>query len=250
MNGFKSEYLKFKRTFIRKLVVWIPLFFVLYSIVIRLLIPSISKSWKGIMVLVFNWWPMIFLPLGMGLFAGMAAAQEKKAGDYRALLVHDISPMVFWMNKVAAMAVHSLLSTLVLFISIIIYGLCSSQRGVPITQLISGSLVCWLVSLVLIPIQLWAAVWKGIIFSMGVAFAGMIAGIMAASQSYWFVIPWSWATRLMCPIIGVHPNGTVLRDGDPLLDPSVIPVGIGISVILFIIITAISGVWFRRREIY
>lgn len=39
MNGFKSEYLKFKRTFIRKLVVWIPLFFVLYSIVIRLLIP-------------------------------------------------------------------------------------------------------------------------------------------------------------------------------------------------------------------
>lgn len=116
--------------------------------------------------------------------------------------------------------------------------------------MITGCLVCWLVSLVLIPIQLWAAAWKGILFSMGVAFAGMIAGVMAAPQSYWFLVPWSWATRLMCPIIGVHPNGTELKSGNPLLNSSVIPVGIAVSVILLIIITAISGVWFRRREIH
>lgn len=250
MNGLKSELLKYRRTLIRKLIIWIPLFFALYSIVIRLLIPSLSDSWKGILVLVFNWWPMIFLPLGMGLFGSMAAAQEKKTGNYRALLVHDISPSVFWMHKVAAMAVHSFFSTLVLFISVMIPVLLFSKGEIPISQIITGCMVCWLASLVLIPIQLFAAVWKGILFSMGVAFAGMIAGIIAASQSYWFVIPWSLATRLMCPIIGIHPNGTLLNAGDPLLNTSVIPVGIAVSVILLIIITAISGVWFRRREIY
>ncbi|WP_395014425.1 lantibiotic immunity ABC transporter MutE/EpiE family permease subunit [Robinsoniella peoriensis] len=250
MNGLKSEMLKYKRTYMRKLIVWIPLFFALYSLVIRMLVPTLSNSWRGIMVLVFNWWPLIFLPLGMGLFAGMAAAQEKKAGDYRALLVHDISPKAVWVHKVAAMAIHSLLSALVLFFSIIISGLFSSKGEIPIYQMITGCLVCWLVSLVLIPIQLWAAAWKGILFSMGVAFAGMIAGVMAAPQSYWFLVPWSWATRLMCPIIGVHPNGTELKSGNPLLNSSVIPVGIAVSVILLIIITAISGVWFRRREIH
>lgn len=60
---------------------------------------------------------------------------------------------------------------------------------------------------------------------MGIGFAGMIAGILAAPSPFGLQ-SWSLATRLMCPIIGVHPNGVLLEAGDPLLDPSVIPVGL------------------------
>ncbi len=67
--------------------------------------------------------------------------------------------------------------------------------------------------LALIPIQLWAATWKGVFLSIGLAFAGMMAGVLAAPSDFWYAVPWSWATRLMCPIIGVHPNGTFLGAG-------------------------------------
>lgn len=249
MNGLKSELLKYKRTFTKKLIVFIPLFFVLYSIIIKLYLPTFSNSWKGITALVFNWWPLIFLPLGMGLFATLTALQEKKAGDYRSLLAHDTSPMAVWFHKVAAMAILSLLSALVLAGSIIICGVFSSRGDIPITQILTGCFVCWLASLVLIPIHLWAATWKGVFLNLGVAFLGMIAGVIAAPQPTWPAVPWSWATRLMCPVAGIHPNGTVLVTGSTLLDASVIPVGITLSVMMFLILTVITGVWFQRREV-
>lgn len=249
MNGLTSELLKYKRTFTRKLIVFIPLFFVLYSLVIRLLLPAFFNSWEGILDLVFNWWPFIFLPLGMGVFAVLVAAQERKSGNYHALLSHHITPVKIWFCKVAGMAVYSLLSTLVLSAAVVICGLITSSGRIPIFQILAGSMVCWLSSLVLIPVQLWAATWKGVFLSMGIALAGMFAGVLAAPESYWAAVPWSWATRLMCPIIGVHPNGIVLEPASPLLDSSVIPVGMILSVSTFLLVTVITGIWFNRREV-
>ena len=200
-------------------------------------------------MLVFNWWPFIFLPLGMGIFSVLVAAQEKKSGNYRALLSHDVSPVFIWFYKIAAMAIYSLLSSLVLIASVVISGCLTSKGEIPIGQILVGSFVCWLASLALIPIQLWAATWRGVFLSIGVAFAGMIAGVLAAPSDFWYALPWSWATRLMCPIIGVHPNGTLLEAGNKLLDTSVIPVGMILSVVLFLVLTMVTGVWFCRREI-
>ncbi len=78
MNGLKSELLKYKRTFTKNLIVFIPLFFVLYSLAIRLAIPDFSSSWEGVTVLVFNWWPFIFYRWVWGFFSVLVAAQEKK----------------------------------------------------------------------------------------------------------------------------------------------------------------------------
>lgn len=249
MNGLKSELLKYKRTFTKKLIVFIPLFFVLYSLAIRLAIPDFSSSWEGVTVLVFNWWPFIFLPLGMGIFSVLVAAQEKKSGDYRALLAHNVSPVTIWVYKVTAMAIYSFLSALVLIAAVAISGYLTSKGKMPVRQIVEGSFVCWLASLALIPIQLWAATWKGVFLSIGLAFAGMMAGVLAAPSDFWYAVPWSWATRLMCPIIGVHPNGTFLGAGSPLRDTSVVPVGMILSVIMFFAATIITGVWFRRREV-
>lgn len=250
MNKLKSELIKYKRTFAKKLILLIPLFFVIYSLIIRLYLPTFSSSWKGIIYLVFNWWTLIFIPLGMGLFTGLIAMQEKRSGNYSALLVHNTSPMVIWFNKVAAIAIYSLLSTLILIVSIIISGLLSSKGNIPpISQIFIGSFVCWLSSLVLIPIQLWAATWKGVIFTMGIAFIGMMTGVLSAPKSFWLINPWSWATRMICPLIGIHPNGIPLKENDPLLSASVLPVGIFISIMAFLLLTVLTSIWFKRRDV-
>ena len=116
-------------------------------------------------------------------------------------------------------------------------GLTTKAGTIPFGEILAAGIVCWLSSLALIPI-----------LSMGIGFAGMIAGILAAPSSFWFAVPWSLATRLMCPIIGVHPNGVLLEAGDPLLDPSVIPVGVVVSIAAFLVFTVLSSVWFAGKE--
>lgn len=154
-----------------------------------------------------------------------------------------------WFYKVMAMAIYSLLSTVVSIVAVAIAGSFSGAGAIPFRQIVTAALVCWLVSLALAPIQLWAATWKGMPLSMGIGFLGMIAGVFAAPEAVWVAVPWSWATRLMCPMIGVHSNGTILETGDPLLDTSVILVGIVVSIVSFLVLTGITAIWFDRREI-
>ncbi|MFO7161133.1 MAG: lantibiotic immunity ABC transporter MutE/EpiE family permease subunit, partial [[Clostridium] cellulosi] len=120
---------------------------------------------------------------------------------------------------------------------------------IPWFKIFAASLTAWIVSLAIIPLQLWIATWKGTFASIAMGFLGLIAGVIAAPKSYWIYVPWSWPIRLMCPIIGVHPNGTLLESTSPLLDASVIPQGIIISIVSLIILAFITAVWFNKKEV-
>ena len=255
MGGMQSELLKYRRTFMGKLIGFIPIFFAVFALVVQAtmmnnpLSETSAWAWESLLALVFNWWSFLFLPLGYALFAALVAAQEKKSGNYRALCSHHIPFGTIWFYKVMVMAIYSLLSTVVLIVAVAITGSFSGAGAIPFRQIVTAALVCWLVSLALVPIQLCVATWKGMPLSMGIGFLGMIVGIFAAPEVIWVAVPWSWATRLMCPLIGVHPNGTILETGDPLLDTSVILIGIVVSVVSFLVLTGITAIWFGRREI-
>lgn len=250
MNILQSEFLKYKRTFTRRLIVFAPLFFILLALPQKLFMPGdYFRPWQLILDLIFNWWPVIFIPMGMALFATLTELQEKRAGNYRGLRTHDVSPARIWIAKVVVMGVHSLLATLVLIASTIISGLITGNGGIPWFEILAGGFTIWIVSLAIIPLQLWAAAWKGTFASMAMGFLGLLAGVMAATKPYWVYVPWSWPTRLMSPIIGVHPNGTLLETGSPLLAASAIPVGIVISIVTLVMFTFITAKWFSRREI-
>lgn len=53
----------------------------------------------------------------------------------------------------------------------------------------------------------------------------------------------------MCPILGILPNGLFAKPGDPLLNPNVIPVGIVISALLFLLLMLITTNWFEDQEV-
>ncbi|MCI9978023.1 lantibiotic immunity ABC transporter MutE/EpiE family permease subunit [Clostridioides difficile] len=254
MNALQSELLKYKRTFMGKLIIFFPVSFAAYALIMQStlmqnpLSQSNSWAWQSLLALIFNWWSFMFLSIGFALFATLVAAQEKKAGNYRALRTRNVSPMMLWINKVMAMAVYSFISTLVLIVVTIITGLILKAGPIPFGQIIEASIVCWVVSLAILPIQLWVATWKGMFLSMGVGFLGMILGVLTATKSFWIAVPWSWAIRIVCPILNLHPNGTILEAGDPLLNTSVIPIGIVVSLVVFLVLTALTAVWFSRRD--
>ncbi|HHY67819.1 MAG TPA: lantibiotic immunity ABC transporter MutE/EpiE family permease subunit [Alicyclobacillus sp.] len=250
LDIIQSEHLKYKRTLTRRLILLAPLFFILIALPQELVMPpDYVRPWRLLLSQVYNWWPVIFMPLGTALFASLVALQEKKAGNYRNLRVHPVSSTAIWTGKIILMAYYSLLSTLVLIIAIVVSGLITAGGTIPWSIILPGGLLIWLTSLSLIPLQLCAAVWKGTIFSMAVGFLGMVVGVAAAPGPYWMCVPWSWPTRLMCPVVGVHPNGVLLEASDPLKDPAVIPIGIVLAITAFVLFTWITSLWFKRREV-
>ncbi|HFJ5520456.1 TPA: lantibiotic immunity ABC transporter MutE/EpiE family permease subunit [Enterococcus faecium] len=249
MNGIKSELLKYKRTFTQKLILSIPLLFAVQAAAgVSLMPDDIIRTWDLVISMVFNVWTTIFLPFGIALFAVLVDNQERKSGNYQSLRSHNISPALLWVNKNVAMAIHTFLASLVLVVAILIAGVLTANGDIPWRTILSANFVVWMVSLVLIPIQLWAASYKGLFLSMALGFIGFIIGLVAAPTSYWIFVPWSWSIRLLCPIAGIHPNGTLLEVGNKLLDSSVIPLGIIVSLIALVIILVVTAFWFKRRE--
>jgi len=246
----KSESLKYRRTFTRRILLLSPLFFIIIAIVQTIYAPvGFVRPWNLLLSLIYNWWPVIFIPLGIALFAALVALQEKKAGNYRNVRVHNISPFFIWISKVVIMAYHTFLATLVLIAVTITTGLITAGGEIPWGKILAGGFTVWISSLAVIPLQLWAASWKGTFFSMAMGVAGFFAGVLAAPENYWVFVPWSWPIRLMSPIIGVHPNGVLLDISDPLCNPSVILTGITLSITAFVIFTIVTAVWFNKREV-
>lgn len=253
MNGLRSELLKYRRTFTKKLVILLPLFFVLQAMPGIWLMPKdVVRGWEHVYTMVFNIWTVVFLPLGIALFAYLIDLQEKKAGNYRSLRAHAYSPGRLWINKVTVMALFTFIATLILFAATICSGLITITDGkweIPWRMILSADFLAWLSCLTLIPIQLWAATRRGMFASMGVGFVGLTAGMFVVKKSCWFLVPWSWGTRMMCPVLQLGPNGVMLDAGDPLLDPSVLPVGITLSLVGFFVVTGVTALWFQRREL-
>jgi lantibiotic protection ABC transporter MutE/EpiE family permease subunit len=244
----RTEHLKFKRTFAKRLALFTPFLFILISQITKLYLPDEIGPWELLLYQIYNWWPVLFVPLGTALLASLAQQKEKRAGNLQNLRIHPVSVPALWTGKIAVLACHTLLSSGILAGSLLLAGLIVAGGAIPWSQIVTGALLIWLTSLALIPIQLWAAAWKGTLFSMAVGFAGLIAGVLAAPTPHWVYVPWSWPTRLMAPVVGVHPNGVPLDAGDPLLEPSVIPVGILLGITAFLLFTWITALWFKRKE--
>lgn len=247
MSLLGAELLKYKRTFMAKLVIFIPLFFAVYSLATDYLIPG-AYDWNGILVLSFNWWPVAFLPMGFGLFAGMVASQEKKAGGYRVLKAEALAPQRVWLAKIGGMAVISACSSLVLIAGDMVCGLIEGDVP-PFRVVVVAAVLCWLSTLALIPLQLWLATWAGMLSSIALGVAGSLVGVLLAPTKLWLFCPWSWAIRLMCPTIGVHPNGTILPEGSRLFDASVIPQGLVVSLLALVVFSILTAMWFARRDV-
>lgn len=250
MHIIQAEYLKYKKTFMSRLILLAPLFFILVAIPQKLFMPPDSVGeWRLMIAMVYNWWPVIFIPFGTALFAALVAVQEKKAGNYKTLRTHNISPARIWIGKIIVMSIRSLLTTIVLIGVLILLGFMTAGGDIPWYEIFVGGFILWFTSLAIIPVQLWIATWKGSFASMCMGVLGFIVGVTAATKHYWIYVPWSWPTRMMSPIIGVHPNGTFLTATDPLRNAAVVPVGIMISFMAVILFTIATAIWFHQWEV-
>ena len=237
----KAENLKCKRTFSKKLLLIAPLFMILLAIV----------TGRYFVENGYNWWYLIIFPGLITLTTALVNQNEESKLHYRTVFALPISLRKIWISKVLLICIYVAAASFIHLMGMLLGKLFyNSASAITVLQMIAATFLLVIVSVWQIPICLFLSKKFGlmatILLNIG---GGTVLNILAASKSFWWVCPYSWATRLMCPVLSVLPNGTLAPHGDPLLNAGVIPVGIVLSVSLFVLLLVLTANWFPGQEV-
>ena len=248
----KAENLKLKRTMTKKLVLIFP--------IVTLFFGFMTGVYYQLNT--FNWWYMLMLPGGVSLFCALVNQKEEKKIKYRAVFSMPIDLKKVWISKVILIAVYVLFSCILLALGVGIVGkyvlpkvissfALNSIVTIPGINAITAAIVIAITSLWQIPLCLFLAKKFGFFVPviLNVAVGIGLNGAMAV-KSIWWLSPYSWTSRLMCPILGILPNGQLPVGKDTImLRPDVIPVGIVLSILLFVVLLTVTSSWFKNQEV-
>ena len=240
LNYLKAENLKCSRTFAKKLVVIAPLFMVLLA----------GISGMYLVQNGYNWWYVIILPGFITLTTALVNQIEEKI-RYQPVFAMSVSLQKIWISKVLLIAVYISIACL-LHLAGMILGkfIINPTSAISIIQMAGATLILIVVSLWQIPFCLFLSkrfgLMAAVLINVGI---GIVLDIFAATEDFWWACPYSLATRLMCPVLGILPNGTLASHGDAMLNPGVIPVGITLSIAMFLLLLAVTAKWFRKQEV-
>ena len=70
-----------------------------------------------------------------------------------------------------------------------------------------------------------------------------------ADTTLWWVFPMAIPVRLMCPVLGILPNGLPVPNGSGLWDSGVLIPGMLLSLAWFLVLTVLTCAWFQRKAV-
>lgn len=250
-----SEWLKYRRTRIPWVAAGPAVLVFIFFALLGTLGPGAwgrldpAGPWHWMLVVLYNWWPLLWTSFGTAILAAMAVNQETRSGAWRALRVHPVSPARLYLGKAAALALWNLLSALLFVALVLATGIVGAGTPVPWRVIFEGAGLVWVSSLPVLVLELWIASIGGYALAIATGGVGLVVGAILAAGPRWLYMPWSWSLRLLSPVVGVAPNGIPMKPGDPLWNPHVIPVGIALSLVVALIAAFAGALWFSRREV-
>ncbi len=247
---YTAERLKYRHTFIGKLVLFMPLVSVIFA------------AWlthEYFTVDSYNWWYMVLYPGMLAVISGVLGGKDGKRKNVTiGSLPCDVGKI--WDAKVLVGAVFSAVSVLcIIFLTVITgkwmeLGMHMTFRLQPSveTQILAGVLL-WVTTLWQIPFCLWLSQKIGsfFMFIVHMGSCGIISALVSLKP--WFaVLPGAITPRLMCPVLGILPNGLLAVEGQETYLPEFMEIqnlfiGIPAAVLWFLIFWLGSRRWFERR---
>lgn len=247
----KAEQLKSSHTVLAKLFWVVPLVSVLISSYFS------NGNVKYYQMNQFNWWYTTFFPVLILTAAAFLVQRERKVKN-RIMSALPLELKKVWAAKVLRIVGILLRAVILLYcaqeiISRVLAGggtrIISSQSG------LMAVLLCVVLSLWQIPV--WMFVNEKLGFTVGIVL-GLICniglGLVGASADMWMLNPFYYSNRLMCPLLGILPNNLPavpesMYYFEGALDMSVIPVGVILSIVLFVFTFLVTAVWYQRKGI-
>ena len=247
LKYFVSENMKIKRKFVKRLVWIAPIMVILLSVFLT------SNYFQ---VSIYNWWYTLILS---GVIAIEGCFLYKIDGDTKNKLVMalPVDLKKVWIAKILVAVKNIAISCMIIFIagqlSVFVIPM-RSESNISMLSGFVGILVIIITSIWEIPLWFFLGNKIGMFPTIILSFAINIYSIVMATKRFWIVNPFSYTSRLMCPILRILPNGLLAKEGSKtftpeLLNISSIPLGIAISVVLFIVITYLTAKWYERQEV-
>lgn len=237
LDAIKSEWLKTKRTFNRKMLVLAPLITVLLG---ALLYP------QKVAELAFNWWYLFIIPASLAIFTASICCTDKKKNRHGLLAV--VTEKKKLMLSKLFVSLGFLFAILTVFFVFVIITECLAGVLSVIPALL-GSLVLFVSFAWQIPVMIWFSEISNVTLTVFASFILNCGSAMfIADKSYWW-IPFAIPARIVTPIIKVMPNGCSLPVGNYLGDSSVILPGLLITAALFIVSSFAVYLWYQKREV-
>ena len=235
----RAELMKSRRTFSAKLCLIAPV--AALALTLAFLPGSIAQKSS------YGWWYTLFLPCALSLLAVSSVSREKRQ-HYRGVLSLPTQLKRIWAGKLFACAGQLFLSCALFFVVSALYGVFV-ETSLPLFNNLSASLLLFATFLWQIPLLMFLGANCGLFVALIINMAGTLSfGIFLVDGPLWWTSPYSIAGRLMCPSAQVLPNCIPVPAGSPLLDTGVILPGVLLSIAWFIALSALTALWFSRKE--
>ncbi len=246
LKYFIAENMKINHTFVKKLV-WIA------PIMVILLSGFLASNY--FQVDIYNWWYTLILPgvisLGSCLLSRIDGSMKNKA-----VISLPVDLDKIWIAKILVGVKNIAISCIVIFIAgeLSVYFIkMDSISHISMLSALGGTLVIIITSMWQVPLYFFLGNKIGLFPTIVLSLAVNIFSIVMAVKEFWWINPFSYTSRLMCPILKLLPNGLIAKPESQTFTPELlkswgIPFGIGISIVLFILITYLTAKWYDRQE--
>lgn len=246
LQYFLSENIKIRHTFMEKLIWLSPALLILLSM---------SLTARYFQVDTYNWWYTWMLSGTLSLSCVYLSRVDGVMKN-RATISLPLDLKKVWIAKVFVGIKNIIISCVIIFVaaqlSVFIMPI-NSIINIPILNGFIGTIIIIVTCIWQVPLCMFLGskigMFPTIILNLGIN----IFSIIMSVGKYWWINPFTYCDRFLCPILKILPNGLPAEPGNPtfipeLLNTSVIPLGIGISIVLFLIITYLTAKWYEGKE--
>jgi ABC-2 type transport system permease protein len=246
LQYFLSENIKIKHTFMEKLIWLSPALLILLSM---------SLTARYFQVDTYNWWYTWMLSGTLSLSC-VYLSRVDGAMKNRATISLPLDLKKVWIAKVFVGIKNISISCVIIFVaahlSVFIIPI-NSIINIPILNGFIGTIIIIVTCIWQVPLCMFLGskigMFPTIILNLGIN----IFSIIMSVGKYWWINPFTYCDRFLCPVLKILPNGLPAEPGNQtftpeLLNTSVIPLGIGISIVLFLIITYLTAKWYEGKE--
>ena len=243
-NYILAENLKHKHSFLKKLLLIMPLFTILLSL---FLMPSYFTTNS------YNWWYVIIMPATFALIPAMMDRKESRKLNYRAVFPLNINLQKVWVSKIITALLYMSMAAMVHMLGVFIFQSFVGEQLTPnyaFLTLLCASVLLIITNIWQIPFCFFLAKKFGFIASITInAVLGLGLGILLSDGAFWIYCPYAWGIRLMVPVLNILPNGILIDATNPLVSSTSLLIPCILSICLFTLLTIIGAKWFSKQEV-
>ena len=238
----RAEYRKQRHTFVAHLPFIAPAF------TQCVVLPWAHGMGSALFAGIWNWWYTLLLPGMLAIFCCLGMKKDERINYYNLLFV-PVPVKRCVMGKIIYAFLGLVSANFLMFAWTWLVSVLLGQTA-PVMGGFFAFLVLSITLLWEIPLYVFRSARFGmlVILFSGMALQFFSVGFLA-DTTLWWVFPMAIPVRLMCPVLGILPNGLPVPNGSGLWDSGVLIPGMLLSLAWFLVLTVLTCAWFQRKAV-